>query len=463
MSSLFARSLMAALTVGVLTVSHQAKAQTPPPDNIDRTPIALFGNEVFGITNLPLAGTIPSTSGYSHPNLAQGFKVGEVPYFLESVELGLVLPFSTVRALTTAGSGYSIDVTVFESMDNTDPNAAPAPSDVKVATLTLSPDSTPVANAKTLYKFVYLNTDFSNEVRLEAGKTYWLVVSYTPQQTGALSFFWSFAAPSGTNLVPEQETPVDKTIPPGVTDAVGFQYVNTLGQHDFNSDWIDHGPSSQSFFNSGLRFTVNGYEAPVSTDGGGGGVDQTPPTLDCYALSKGYFKNNYPAGWPASVIANGGALIGTQVYTIDQLRTMLSTSSTRGNQIGQLSSQLVAVYLSRALAIQTAGDQYLWWDGWAPESTEAQAAFDQAAVLINASAGFDRRGKLTGCITGASNLISALDGYIASHHCAETSNGGGRCNDDDDDDDDDDRRHGGKYRGKCQGKDKQGRKCVRGR
>ena len=180
MSSLFARSLMAALTVGVLTVSHQAKAQTPPPDNIDRTPIALFGNEGFGITNLPLAGTIPSTSGYSHPNLAQGFKVGEVPYFLESVELGLVLPFSTVRALTTAGSGYSIDVTVFESMDNTDPNAAPAPSDVKVATLTLSPDSTPVANAKTLYKFVYLNTDFSNEVRLEAGKTYWLVVSYTP-------------------------------------------------------------------------------------------------------------------------------------------------------------------------------------------------------------------------------------------------------------------------------------------
>ena len=427
---------MAALTVGVLTVSHQATAQTPP-DNIDRTPVALFGNEGFGITNLPLGGTIPTASGYSHPNLAQGFKVGEVPYFLESVELGLVLPFSTVRALTTVGSGYSIDVTIFESMDNTNPDAVPAPSDAKVATLTLSPDSTPVANAKNLYKFVYLDADFRNEVRLEAGKTYWLVVSYTPNQTGSPGFLWSFAAPSGTNLVPEQETPVDKTLPPGVT-GVGFQYVNTLGQHDFDDVWIDHGPSSTSFFNSGLRFTVNGYEAPVSTDGGGGGVDQTPPTLDCYALSKGFFKNNYPAGWPASVIANGGALIGTQVYTIPQLRTMLNTNSTRGNQIGQLSSQLVAVYLSRALAIQTAGDQYLWWDGWAPESTEAQAAFDQAAALINASAGFQTyRGRtcLTGSVTGVSALISTLDAYIIDNHCDSIENG--NCHDDDDDDDDD--------------------------
>jgi hypothetical protein len=443
MRSLFARSLMAALTVGVLAVSHQAMAQT---EGIDRTPVALFGNTGFGLTNLPMGGTIPSASGYSHPNLAQGFQVGEVPYFLESVDLGLVLPPSVITALTTPGSGYALDVTVFESTDNTDANAVPAPSDVKVATLTLSPTTTFVPNRKAMYKFVYLSADFSNEVRLEAGKTYWLVVSYTPQVSGALSFFWSFAAPSGTNLVPEQETPSDKT---GV--APGFQYVNTLGQHDFGTDWIDHGPNSESFFNSGLRFTVNGYEAPVIIDGGGGGGEQTPPTLDCYALSKGFFKNNYPAGWPASVIANGGALIGTQVYTIDQLRTMLATNSTRGNQIGQLSSQLVAVYLSRALAIQTAGDQYLWWDGWAPESTEAQAAFDQAAALINASAGFETyrgRLRLTGCVTGVSPLISTLDAYILDNHC-----------DDGDDDDDDDDDNDGHCRSK---KERDKKRCNKG-
>lgn len=438
MRSLFARSLMAALTVSVLAVSHQAMAQAPS-DGINRTPVALFGNTGFGITNLPMGGTIPSAAGYSHPNLAQGFKVGEVPYFLESVDLGLVLPPSFITAITTPGSGYSLDVTVFESMDNTDPNAAPAPSDVKVATLTLSPTTTFVPNRKAMYKFVYLNADYSNEARMEAGKTYWVVLSYSPQVSGSLGFYWSFAAASGTNTYPEQETPSDKT---GI--APGFQYVNTLGQHDFGTDWVDHGPNSATFFNSGLRFTVNGYEAPILVidNGGGGGVDQTPPTLDCYALSKGFFKNKFPSGWPASVIANGGALIGTQVYTTAQLRTMLATNSTRGNQIGQLSSQLVAVYLSRALAIQTAGDQYLWWNGWAPDSAEAQAAFDQAAALINASAGFDSRGRLTGCVTGVSPLISTLDAYIIDNHCTTTSTGGsGNCDDDDDDDDNDDDGH----------------------
>lgn len=161
-----------------------------------------------------------------------------------------------------------------------------------------------------------------------------------------------------------------------------------------------------------------------------------PPTLDCYALSKGFFKNKYPSGWPASVVANGGAVIGTQTYTVAQLRTMLSTNSKRGNQIGQLASQLVAVHLSRELAKQTAGDNFLWWNGWAPDSAEAQAAYDQAAALINANAGFDSRGRLTGCVTGVGSLISGLDGYIQDNHCDD--------NDDDDDDDDDDCRRDSK-------------------
>jgi len=419
MRSLFARGLVAALTLGTLAVSQVAKAQT---ESNATTPIPLFGNEGFGLTNLPLGGSIPSASGYSHPNLAQGFTVGDIPYILESVDLGLVLSPSVISAIQDPSSGYKIEATIFT---NENIGGKDVPSDQRVATLTLSPTSTFVPNRKALYKFVYLNDNVTptNEVTLEAGESYWLVVSYTPQTSGALGFYWSFAAPSGSNLVPEMETPVDKT---GIT--IGFQYLNTLGQHDFGTDWIDHGPASADFYNSGLRFTIYGYEPEIVNPGGGGG-EQTPPTLDCYAYSKGYFKNKYScgryssggyysySGWPASVIADGGALIGNRTYTVDQLRTMLSANTTRGNQIGQLASQLVAVHLSRELARQAAGPNYLWWDGWAPDSTEAQAAYQQAVELINASIGFDRRGNITGCVTNVSALIDTLNDYIYDNHC----------------------------------------------
>lgn len=431
MRSLLARSLMAALTVGVLAVSHQATAQTGA---------LLYGNDALSGRNLLLGGTVSSsTATTSHESLAQGFTVGDTPYQIQSVDLGLFLstsmPSLKVSLYSSVGtSGDEVPNVRLGDFDTSAPaneNGVFTPNGIKV------------------YNFAFAG----EPVVLDANTNYWIVVSYNTQNGVVPPVFnWHFADSGPTGGFDDEAVP-------GEQNASGVKYLGTLGTHDAGGAWLDHRLGT-AFPHAGLRIGVYGTEAVID-NGGGGGIVLTPPTLGCYAYSKGYFKNKYPSGWPASVIANGGAVIGTQVYTIPQLRTMLDTNSTRGNQIGQLSSQLVAVYLSRALAIQTAGDQYLWWDGWAPESTEAQAAFDQAAVLINASAGFDRRGKLTGCITGASNLISALDGYIASHHCAETSNGGGRCNDDDDDDDD--RRHGGKYRGKCQGKDKQGRKCVGGR
>lgn len=438
---------MAALTVGVLAVSHQAMAQ----ENNDTTPVPLFGNEGLGTGSLSLAGTVPAASGYSHPTLAQGFKVGETSYILTSVDLGLVLSTSAANAFNNPDSGNAIDIALFSSV--TDELSGLEVPNERVATFSSIPTNGPfVANRKLLYSFDYLLPENGELFTLEADQTYWLIVSYKDLRSGAALFYWSYAAPSGTDL-PENETPVDKTIPPG-TEGVGFEYVGTMGQHNFGDAWINHGKNNTQFSDSGLRFTVNGYEAPVIIDGGGGGgIDQTPPTLDCYALSKGFFKNNYPAGWPAAVIANGGALIGTQVYTIDQLRTMLGTNSTRGNQIGQLSSQLVAVHLSRLLAIQTAGAQYAdWWLGWAPDSAEAQAAYDQAATLINASAGFETyRGKLrlTGCVTGVSPLINSLNDYIYDNHCEDAENG--------DDDDDECRRE----RRGCNKKDRDRTRCSK--
>ena len=436
MSSLFARSLMAALTVGVLAVSHQATAQT---DSNADTPVLLFGNDALSSRNLILGGTVStSTATTSHESLAQGFVVGEIAYKIQSVDVGLYLPLDAP----------SLKIQLFSSTgaDNDEiPNVSLGDFD------TLAPTNN--GGVFTPGGIVVYNFAYKGDTVLEAGQKYWIVVSYNT--TAGLEppvFNWHYAASStgggtGSTAVPAEQ------------NGSGVTYLGTLGTHDVGGQWLDHRIGT-SFPQPGLRVGVWGTEAPAIIDSGGGGVDQTPPTLDCYALSKGYFKNNYPSGWPASVIANGGALIGTQVYTTAQLRTMLDTSSTRGNQIGQLSSELVAVYLSRALAIQTAGDQYLWWNGWAPESAEAQAAFDQAAALVNASAGFDRRGRLTGCVTGVSNLISALDGYIQANHCSTSGGGGGggRCNDDDDDDD---RRHNGRYRGQCQGRDRQGRKCGR--
>jgi hypothetical protein len=420
MRSLFARSLMTVLTLGTLAVSHSATAQT---DSNTETPVLLYGNDALGIGSLPLGGRIPSTSGYSHPTLAQGFKVGEIGYVMTTIDVGLVMPSDTITAITNGQ--FSLDIALFSSVEDVNGNQVPGERIVSfnpVPTNTVGGVFAP--NVPRIYTFGYLDATQSNKATLEAGQSYWVIVSYVPQTTSVSNFYWQFAAETGDNI-PEFETPVEK-------NTSGLTYVGTIGQHDFGGDWVDHGNTS-SFPNSGLRFSISGYEAPVIIDGGGGGGEQTPPTLDCYALSKGFFKNNYPSGWPASVIADGGALIGNQIYTVAQLRTMLSAKTTRGNQIGQLASQLVAVHLSRALSIQTAGENYLWWDGWAPDSAEAQAAYLQSAELINASAGFDSRGRLTGCVTGVGTLISSLDGYIADNHC-----------DDGDDDDDDD---GGCHRG----------------
>ena len=415
MIRLFARSLVAALTVGVLAVSHQATAQT---DSNTETPILLYGNDAIGIGSLQLGGTIPAATGYSHPTLAQGFTVGEIGYVVTTVDMALVMPSDTLTAI--ANGQFSLDIALFSSVEDVNGRQVPGQR-----LLTFNPVPTNTAagafapNVPRIYSFGYLNADRSNAVTLEATKSYWVIVSYIPQSTSVSNFYWQFAAETGDNI-PEFETPVTK-------NTSGLTYLGTIGQHNFGEDWVDHGNTS-TFPNSGLRFGISGYEAPVIIDGGGGGGTQTPPTLDCYALSKGFFKNKR-SGWPASVIANGGTVIGTQTYTVAQLQTMLSTNSKRGNQIGQLASQLVAVHLSRELAKQTAGANFLWWNGWAPDSAAAQAAYDQAAALINANAGFDSRGRLTGTVKGVGSLITSLDGYIHDNHCDD--------NDDDDDDDDD--------------------------
>lgn len=417
-----ARGLMAVLTVGVLAVSHQASAQTDSAASAK----LLFGNEGLEVGSLPLGGPIPSPSGYSHPTLAQGFTVGEAGYIVTSVDLGLVMPSSTLAAM--ANGQFGLDIALYSSVE--DVNGKQVPGE---RLLTFNPVPTNTAGGAfvpddvVVYSFGYLDATESNKVTLEANTSYWVILSYTPQSTSIYDFYWEFAAPSGTNI-PEFETPVEK-------NASGLTYLGTIGQHDFGGDWVDHGNTS-SYPDSGLRFGISGYDAPVIIDGGGGGGVQTPPTLACYAYSKGFFKNNYPSGWPTSVIANGGTVIGGRIYTVAQLRTLLSARTTRGNQLGQLASQLVAVHLSLELAKQTAGPNYAWWNGWAPDSATAQAAYDQAAALVNANAGFDSRGRLTGCVRDAGTLITGLDGYITDNHCSDNG----------DDDDDDDHHCGGSKR-----------------
>jgi hypothetical protein len=431
---------MAALTIGVLAVSHQATAQTD-------TPLLLFGNDALSSRNLILGGVVStSTATTSHESLAQGFVVGEIAYKIQSVDVGLYLPLNAP----------SLKIQLFSSTgpDNDEiPNVSLGDFD------TLAPTNN--GGVFTPGGIVVYNFAYKGDTVLAAGQKYWIVVSYnTTEGVEPPVFNWHYAASStgggtGSTAVPAEQ------------NGSGVTYLGTLGTHDNGGQWLDHRLGT-TFPHAGLRVGVWGTEAPVIIDGGGGGgVDQTPPTLDCYALSKGFFKNNF-GGWP-TLIATQGTVIEGQTYTVAQLQAMLSAKSTRGNQIGQLASQLVAVHLSRALAIQTAGVPYTdWWDGWAPDSAEAQAAYVQAAALINANIRFETyRGRLRvadrcATVSGVSNLISALDGYIQANHCSTSGGGGsgGSCNDDDDDDDDD-RRHDGKYRGKCQGKDKQGRKCGR--
>jgi len=55
MIRMFARTLMAALTIGLLTFSPQATAQTA-------TPVILYGNTDIGFTGLPLGGVVSTDS-----------------------------------------------------------------------------------------------------------------------------------------------------------------------------------------------------------------------------------------------------------------------------------------------------------------------------------------------------------------------------------------------------------------
>lgn len=395
MIRLFARSLMAALTVGVLAVSHQANAQDSP----GTTPFRIFGNNSLGIGRLPLGGLVPSLAGETHTILGQGFAVGATSYDLTSVDIGLYI--GEVRP--------QLDIALYESVFDSAAGLNVPDLTRRVATFNPVPTNNLGVlslNSTVMYNF-RVNTT-SGTVRLTNDRNYWVTVSYSPQVSGAPSFLWNYASGRGTDAPREQLRPEGT--------ASGVTYLGTVGKHDFVGNWFNH---DATVFppSGGLSISVNAVDVPVNPGGGGGG-GQTPPTLDCYALSKGFFRNKFPEGWPASVIASQGTVIGGRIYTIPQLRTMLATNSTGGNQIGQLASQLVAVHLSRELAKQTAGPNFAGWNGWAPDSAAAQAAYDQAAQLVGANAGFDSQGRLTGTLRNVSSLINTLDdGYIERFHC----------------------------------------------
>ncbi len=399
MRSLIARSLMAALTIGTMAVSQLANAQTA-------TPVLAFGNDGLGLNNLTMAGIVPSVEGYTHTALAQGFRVGSTKRLtLTSVDIGL-----SIRS-----SAPVLDIAIY---DSTSVNGLEQPGN-KIGSFNTTPTNSPLLTRSILVYNFALET--GTTVKLNPDTNYWIVVSYTPQVSGSTTFFWQFGANENV------DTPTDGS------SGSGFTHIGTVGRHDFanipGGEWLDHNVNS-AFPNSGLRIGVYGIlEDVVVNPGGGGGSVQEPPVLDCYALSKGYFKNKFPQGWPASALPGGpmgpagGALIGTQRYTANELRTLLATNSTGGNQFGQLASQLVAVHLSRELAKQTAGAAYDLWNGWAPDSDAAKAAYEQAAQLVGAAAEFDAQGKLTktagrNTLYNVSPLINALDkGYIQRFHC----------------------------------------------
>ncbi len=403
MTRLFARSFVAALTLGTLAVSQVAKAQT-------EAPVLVYGNSGLSIGFLPLAGTVPETLvhdpqlGDTHTAIAQGFTVGANAYDMVSVDIGLY----TYASLPT------LDIALFSS---TTVNGQDVPG-TRIRTFNNTPTNRvyPVTEGRAVYNFAFDGT--SPTVRLNANTKYWVVLSYTPQVSGQPMFLWNG---SGTFYTTDESR---KVIPTQQSDS-GFSYLGTVAKHTFIGEWEDHGPNAGAISNPYIRFGVRAVPAPVVTGGGGGNsVTQEPPVLDCYALSKGFFRNKYPSGWPASVINSSAdpnvpsVLIGNRAYSINQLRTMLATNSTGGNQIGQLASQLVAVHLSRELAKQTAGPAYAGWDGWAPDSASVRTAYQQAAELVNATAGFDSKGKLTGTIRNVSPLINLLDdGYIQRFHC----------------------------------------------
>lgn len=392
---------MAALTVGVLAVSHQANAQDSP----GTTPFRIFGNNGIGIGRLPLGGIVPSLAGETHTILGQGFAVGATSYNVTSVDIGLYVSSELPQ----------LDIALYESVFDIASGLNVPDLTRRVATFNPVPTNNLGVlsiNSTVLYNF-RVDTP-SGTVRLTNDRNYWVTVSYSPPQSGAPSFLWNYASGRGI------DTPKGQLRPEGT--ASGVTYLGTVGKHDFTGNWFNHDATVYPP-SGGLSFSINAVDVPVNP-GGGGGSGQTPPTLECYALSKGFFRNKFPEGWPASVLPgglmgpNGGALIGNRIYSIAELRTMLATNSTGGNQIGQLASQLVAVHLSRELAKQTAGPNFAGWNGWAPDSAAAQAAYDQAAQLVGATAVFDPQGRLTGTLRNVSPLINALDnGYIQRFHC----------------------------------------------
>jgi hypothetical protein len=398
MRSLIARSLMAALTIGTLTVSQVANAQT---DSNATTPVLAFGNAGLGLNNLTMGGVVPSLQGYTHTALAQGFKVGGTKRLtLSSVDLGL-----SIRSVAPV-----LDIAIYSSVNV---NGLEQPG-VRLRSFNTVPTNVPSLLTRSIFLYNFALEADAAPLVLQPETNYWVVLSYTPQVSGSTTFFWQFGA--GEN----SDTPTSQT-------TSGFTYVGTVGRHDFanlpGGEWLDHNANS-AFPNSGLRIGVYGVLEDVVVNPGGGGGTQQPPVLDCYALSKGFFRNKIPSGWPASVINSStdpnlpSVLIGSRAYSINQLRTMLATNSTGGNQIGQLASQLVAVHLSRELAKQTAGPNFAGWDGWAPDSAAVQAAYDQAAQLVGTNAGFDTQGRLTGTLRNVSPLINLLDdGYIQRFHC----------------------------------------------
>lgn len=421
-----ARSLTVALTIGLMTVSHQAAAQIVDP------PVLVYGNDGFSPIGdvLPLAGVIPTTSGaLSHNTVAQGFKVGENAYELSSVDVGLYF----------RGTRPEIKIALHASQTADD--GVEYPGD-EIRAFSNVPTTGPIPAGETgdAYNFGFGD---SSTVRLEANTTYWITVSYTPQDAQQPTFYWLISGDS-------------KPVPPQAQSGSGFVYAGTMAKHDFTGPWEDHGPSS-GVPNASLRIGLHAVAAAVINPGGGGDSVPTAPELDCYALSKGFFRNKFPSGWPASVIADGGLQIGERFYYIPELRAMLATNSTGGNQIGQLSSQLVAVALSRVLsyeiAIQNLGQDYVGWDGWAPESDETRQAFDDAAALLAPVVSIDNCGRLAGDVRGVSSLIESLDGYIGDNHCdGDTDDDCDRDGKDKDKDKDK-----GKGKGKDKGKGKGGK------
>jgi hypothetical protein len=439
MTRMSARSMMAALALTILSVTPQVMAQG---ESQTGTPVLVFGNTGLSGRNLLLGGEITSTATtFTHGSLAQGFTVGTTAYKVESVDVGLYL----------SNQLPNLKIDLFSS---TSDGENQVPGQALGSFVTTAPANNGGAfspNAIRTYNFTY-----AGNTTLTPGTNYWIVVSYTPQDGSAPIFNWHYAA-SGPN------GGTGSTAIPGGLSGSGINYLGTMGTHEFGGEWLNHQVGS-TFPHGGLQVGLYGSIPPVINPDGG--PDLPDSNLPCYALSKGYFKNKFPSGWPITVIEAGGMEIGGRPFTTAQLRTMVGTNSSGGNQIGQLASQLIAVKLSVELArLQQPGTS-----GWAPDSDEVKAALELAEFAIAETAGFDSQGRLTGTLRGSttvngvtvSTLIGILDdGYIGRFHC-DGLIGGGSGDGADDDDDKDKAGKGKKGKGKKgKGKGDSHKKCEK--